>query len=152
TRTVHVPQGGAAVDLPVTAEWGAGAYVMVTVMTPRDPVNLPVPRRAVGITYVGTDMGGRTLQVSTPGLPTIRPRTHVEIPIQVRNVPGGDHVRVTLAMVDEGILNLTKYETPDPVAYFFGRHALGVDLRDDYGRLLNPNLGAPAEAHQGGDS
>ena len=41
---------------------------------------------------------------------------------------------------------------PNPVDYFFGRRALGVDVRDDYGRLLNPNLGAPATPRQGGDS
>lgn len=41
--------------------------------------------------------------------------------------------------MDEGILNITKYESPNPVNYFFGRRALGVEIRDDYGRLLNPN-------------
>src|SRR5262249_54280981 len=86
------------------------------------------------------------------GMPAWRPRTQINVPVQVRNAPFGQPVRVVIAAVDEGILNLTKYETPDPVAYFFGRRALGVDLRDDYGRLLNPNLGAPAIAREGGDS
>lgn len=153
TRTVRVGTGGATIDLPVTGDWGPGAYVLVTVMTPRDPVNLPVPRRAVGVAYVPVDMGARTLQVAAgEGLANVRPRTHVEIPVSVRNAPAGEHVRVAIAMVDEGILNLTKYDSPDAAGYFFGRRALGVDLRDDYGRLLNPNLGAPANARQGGDS
>ena len=67
----------------------------------------------------------------------------------IANAPVGEHVRVAIAMVDEGILNITKYESPNPVNYFFGRRALGVDLRDDYGRLLNPNLGAPATIASG---
>lgn len=153
TRTVHVGGNGTTIDLPVTDAWGSGAYVLVTVMTPRDPVNLPVPRRAIGVAYVPVDMGARTLQVSAgDGLGDVRPRTHVEIPVTVRNAPNGEHIRVAIAMVDEGILNLTKYDSPNPVDYFFGRRALGVDVRDDYGRLLNPNLGAPATARQGGDS
>ena len=153
TRTIRVGAGGATIDLPVNADWGAGAYVLVTVMTPRDPVSLPAPRRAVGVAYVPVDMGARTLEVAVgEGMGQVRPRTRVNVPIQVRNVPGGERVRVAIAMVDEGILNLTKYESPNPVAFFFGRRALGVDLRDDYGRLLNPNLGAPAIARQGGDS
>ncbi|MES1197562.1 MAG: alpha-2-macroglobulin [Pseudomonadota bacterium] len=150
TRTVHVGASGATVDLGVTDDWGAGAYVLVTVMTPRDPRTLPVPRRAIGVAYVPVNMGARTLQVSV-GHVEMRPRTRVNLPINVRNAPGGEHVRVVVALVDEGILNLTKYESPNPVDYFFGRHALGVDVRDDYGRLLNPNLGAPATARQGGD-
>jgi alpha-2-macroglobulin len=153
TRTVRVDEGGASIDVPVTREWGSGAYVLVTVMTPRDPVSLPVPRRAVGVAYVPVDMGSRTLQVAAgEGLRNVRPNTRVEIPVQVRNAPGGERVRVAIAMVDEGILGLTGYRSPNATDYFFGRRALGVDVRDDYGRLLNPNLGAPATARQGGDS
>jgi uncharacterized protein YfaS (alpha-2-macroglobulin family) len=153
TRTVRVGSEGATIDLPVTAEWGSGAYVLVTVMTPRDPVNLPVPRRAVGVAYVPVDMGNRTLTVEAgAGLQNVRPRTHIEVPVTVRGAPSGERVRVAIAMVDEGILGITRYESPNPVDYFFGRRALGVDVRDDYGRLLNPNLGAPATARQGGDS
>ncbi len=153
TRTVHVGTEGSTIDLPVNAEWGSGAYVLVTVMTPRDPVNLPVPRRAVGVAYVPVDMGNRTLQVAAgEGLRNVRPRTHIEVPVTVRNAPNGERVRVAIAMVDEGILNITRYQSPNPVDYFFGRRGLGVDIRDDYGRLLNPNLGAPANARQGGDS
>lgn len=153
TRTVRVSSDGATIDLPVSADWGAGAYVLVTVMTPRDPVNLPVPRRAIGVAYVPVDMGARTLEVvAGADLRNVRPRTRIEVPVQVRNAPGGERVRVAIALVDEGILNITKYESPNPVEHFFGRRALGVDIRDDYGRLLNPNLGAPATPRQGGDS
>jgi hypothetical protein len=153
TRTVRVSAEGTTIDLPVNAEWGSGAYVLVTVMTPRDPVNMPVPRRAIGVAYVPVDMGNRTLEVDAGiGLQNVRPRTTINVPIQVRNAPAGERVRVAIAMVDEGILNITKYESPNPVSYFFGRRALGVQIHDDYGRLLNPNLGAPANARQGGDS
>jgi len=153
TRTVRVDGDGATIDLPVTAEWGSGAYVLVTVMTPRDPVNLPVPRRAIGVAYVPVDMGNRTLTVEAgANLQNVRPRTTQNVEVRVRNAPVGERVRVAIAMVDEGILNITRYESPNPVDYFFGRRALGVDVRDDYGRLLNPNLGAPATARQGGDS
>jgi uncharacterized protein YfaS (alpha-2-macroglobulin family) len=153
TRTIHVAAGGSAIDVPVSNDWGPGAYVMVTVVTPRDPVNLPVPRRAVGVAYVPVDMGQRTLQVTAGrGLVHVRPNTHIEVPIDVANAPGGEHVRVAIAMVDEGILNITKYDSPNATNYFFGRRALGVALRDDYGRLLNPNLGAPGTARQGGDN
>ena len=37
------------------------------------------------------------------------------------------------------------------MAHYFGRKALGVELYDDYGRLLDPNLGMPAEVRSGGD-
>ena len=34
-----------------------------------------------------------------------------------------------------------EFTSPDPIAWYFGKRALGVDYRDDYGRLLNANLG-----------
>jgi uncharacterized protein YfaS (alpha-2-macroglobulin family) len=55
-----------------------------------------------------------------------------------------------VAAVDEGILRLTKATSPDPVGWYFGKRAFSVDYRDDYGRLLDANLGAPASVY-GGD-
>ncbi|NNF80327.1 MAG: hypothetical protein HKN05_20085, partial [Rhizobiales bacterium] len=36
TRTVSVPAGGATIDIPVKADWGAGAYVLATLYRPGD--------------------------------------------------------------------------------------------------------------------
>jgi uncharacterized protein YfaS (alpha-2-macroglobulin family) len=162
TRTMRVGSEGADVSLRVDESWGSGAYVLVTVMTPRDAAKLPVPRRAVGVAYVPVDMGGRTIKValaddlqapmdSAAKVKIVRPRARLDVPIRVSGAPRGESVRMTLAAVDEGILQLTKFESPDPTKFYFGRKALGVGVRDDYGRLLNPNLGAPAIARQGGD-
>ena len=48
-------------------------------------------------------------------------------------------------------MQLTNFTTPDPLGYFYGKLALGEDIRDDYGNLLdgNADLGA---IHQGGDA
>ena len=45
-----------------------------------------------------------------------------------------------------------KRQSPDAPKYYFGKKALGIAFNDDYGRILNPNLGAPAEINTGGDS
>ncbi|HTI68050.1 MAG TPA: alpha-2-macroglobulin family protein, partial [Caulobacteraceae bacterium] len=57
----------------------------------------------------------------------------------------------TLAAVDEGVLRLTHQKNPDPIAWYFGKRALGLSYRDDYGRLLDPNLGAAGAVNFGGD-
>src|SRR3546814_11470937 len=46
----------------------------------------------------------------------------------------GKPMTYTLAIVDEGLLDLTRFKTPDPHAAFYAREALGVmswDLFDD---------------------
>ena len=54
-----------------------------------------------------------------------------EIRIEVREAHKKD-MTYTLAIVDEGLLSLTNYETPDPWDHFYAREALGVKTWDMY--------------------
>ncbi|MEM9669887.1 MAG: alpha-2-macroglobulin [Pseudomonadota bacterium] len=146
----EVSTEGTRVSLPVTEDWGEGAYVMVTVYTPRNPVLQAKPRRAVGVAHVPVDMSRLTFDLAINAPEVIRPRTEQRIRIELDGGPR-EPVFLTLAAVDEGILRLTKFKPPDAVSHFFGKKALGVSLYDDYGRLLDPNLGLPAEVRTGGD-
>ena len=57
---------------------------------------------------------------------------------------------VTLAAVDEGILQLTDFKSPDPDTYYFGKRRLGVGMRDDYGRLIKAEKAplSPGDSHR----
>ncbi|MFN4225403.1 MAG: alpha-2-macroglobulin family protein [Hyphomonas sp.] len=149
-QNLAVSAKGSKVTLPVTADWGEGAYVMITVYSGRDPALQAKPRRAVGIVHVPVDMAARTFKVTLEAPDLARPRTQQSVDVRIEGGPR-EPVFLTLAAVDEGILQLTKFRSPDPVAWYFGRKALGVELYDDYGRLLDPNMGMPAEVRVGGD-
>ena len=58
---------------------------------------------------------------------------------------------MTLAAVDEGILQLTDFESPDPNKHYFGKRRLGLDMRDDYGRLISTDRAIIGELKTGGD-
>lgn len=151
-KTLSIGQDGiASLSLKSSDLWGGGAYVLVTVIQPRDPVSTPRPRRALGLVYVPLEPMGRKLTVDVGTPDKITSRAGIEIPVEVHGLKFGQRARVTVAAVDEGILRLTKQESPDPVKWYFGKRALGVNYRDDYGRLLDPNLGAPANVNFGGD-
>ena len=157
-KTVSVGEGGTTVRLKTTAAWGGGAYIMVSVIQPRDPVASSKPRRAIGLIYVPLDPKTRKLGVviplsDTPQQPKLDIQGHgyIDVPVEIKGLKFGDRAKVSIAVVDQGILNLTKFSAPDPVAWYFGKRALDVDYNDDYGRLLDPNLGAPAPIEFGGD-
>ena len=150
-RTLTIGKDGAHLRLKSNPEWGGGAYVMVTVIQPRDPVATPRPRRALGLVYVPLDPKGRKLTVDVGTTDKIDSKAGIVIPIAVHGLHLGQRAHVTIAAVDEGILRLTKQDSPDPVKWYFGKRALSVDYRDDYGRLLDPNLGAAANINFGGD-
>src|SRR5579859_7488634 len=142
---------GGVVRLKTSPAWGGGAYVMVTIIQPRDPVATPMPRRALGVVYVPLEPRGRRLTVAIGAPGKIDSHAPVTVPLRVEGLGLGQRAFVTVAAVDEGILALTRYESPDPAKWYFGKRALTVDYRDDYGRLLDPNLGAPASVNFGGD-
>ncbi len=149
-QQVELQAGGFEIAVPVTEDWGQGAYVMVTVHTPRDPVDQPLPRRAVGVSYVPVDISARTFDVALTAPDVVAPNQPLTIEIAADGGPR-EPVFLTLAAVDEGVLLLTGHASPDPVAALLGKERLGVDLLDDYGRVLDPNQGAAAALRSGGD-
>lgn len=151
SQVVAAPQGGAHIDIPVSAEWGAGAYVLVTDYRPLDEATGREPVRSIGVAWLGVDNSRRTLGVTIGGPKTIRPRGRITIPVSVKGLDGGESAYLTLAAVDEGILQLTDFTSPDPAHYYFGKRRLGVGMRDDYGRLIKPEKGPIGSLREGGD-
>jgi uncharacterized protein YfaS (alpha-2-macroglobulin family) len=149
-RTLSVPEAGADVDIPVEAAWGPGAYVAVHLYRPGKPgegkAAATRPSRAIGLTWIGVDPAARTLPLALEAAEKYPPRARALIP--VTTAPGA---WVTLAAVDEGILRLTRFASPDPAKHFLGRRQLGLDIRDDWGRLLAPAEGEATLLKQGGD-
>jgi uncharacterized protein YfaS (alpha-2-macroglobulin family) len=150
-KTLSIGENGTTVKLKTSAAWGGGAYVLVTVIQPRDPVSSPKPKRALGLIYVPLDPKGRKLTVDIGTPVKLDSKAPVDIPIKVNGLGFGQRAKVTIAAVDEGILRLTRQDSPDPVKWYFGKRALTLNYRDDYGRLLDPNMGAPANVNFGAD-
>src|SRR5262249_13607650 len=95
---------------------------------------------------------GRSLAVSFNIPDHVAPRQGVDVPIQVQGLTQGQPAYITLAAVDEGILQLTDYVTPAPQTYYFGKRSLGVELRDLYGQLIDGRNGKRGQIREGGDS
>jgi uncharacterized protein YfaS (alpha-2-macroglobulin family) len=151
SRVIDAPASGATVDVPVSADWGAGAYVLVTDYRPLADVKGREPVRSIGVAWLGVDNAPRTLNVAIGGGDKIRPRQKVTLPVTIKGL-GSESAYVTVAAVDEGILQLTDFKSPDPAQYYFGKRRLGVLMRDDYGRLIRVEKGAVGVLEQGGDS
>ena len=135
-RLINVTPSAASFDvsIPVTADWVEVLTSGPCVPPGRDdPDAKQLPARAIGLTWVALDSAARTLPLSIDITPIYRPRTTATL--SVKTSPGA---WVTLAAVDEGILALTDFKTPDPLAHFFGKRALGVGIHDEWARLLAP--------------
>nr|WP_316653864.1 alpha-2-macroglobulin family protein [uncultured Gellertiella sp.] len=142
---------GGVIDIPVTADWGAGAYVTATLFRPGDAQDSHMPMRAIGVKWMGIDPGDRALSVKLAAPEKMLPRQTLAIPVEVAGAGAGEEAYVSVAAVDVGILNLTRYEAPDPNDWYFGQRRLGLEIRDLYGRLIDGSLGVTGKLHTGGD-
>ena len=150
-RHLSVPAEGATVEIQATADWGAGAYMLATIQRPVDKARNHEPVRAVGIAWAGLDMSERKLAVAIDAPAVARPRSRLSLPVTVTGA-ADETVWLTLAAVDEGILQLTRFRSPDPDSHYFSKRRLGLELRDDYGRLLDGNAGPVGAIRAGGDA
>jgi len=151
-RDVAVPEGGAAVEIPVRAEWGSGAYLVATAYRPLDRDAKRMPGRALGLAWFSVDEARRGLAVSIEAPAATRPRRTLSVPVAIQGLLPGEEARVTLAAVDVGILSLTRYEAPNPFRHFFGQKALGPEIRDLYGYLIDGMQGTLGAVRSGGDA
>jgi alpha-2-macroglobulin len=150
--TLELKEGDTVKTVPVSGDWGAGAYALVLAHRPLDKSAHRMPGRAIGLAWFAIDADAHTLDVrlATPG--KVRPRGILTIPLEIKGLGAGEEARVTVAAVDAGILNLTHYESPDPRSYFFGQRQLGAEIRDLYGQLIDGMQGTRGAIRSGGDA
>ncbi|MFL4469514.1 alpha-2-macroglobulin family protein [Tateyamaria armeniaca] len=149
-QVVSVTAGEAVIPVEVSGSWGTGAYVTASVL--RNVAGQRGPARVLGLAHASVDPEEKALQVSIDAPDTSDGQAgSTDVVVRVDGL-GGSEGFVTLASVDVGILNLTRFEPPDPQAHYFGQRRLGVELRDMYGRLIDASNGAMGTVRSGGDA
>ena len=63
----------------------------------------------------------------------LRPETNFNVTVSEKS---GKPMTYTLAIVDDGLLDLTNFKTPDPWNDFYSREALGIRTWDMYDNVL----------------
>lgn len=150
-KTLDVKAGDTAVDFTVARNWAPGAYALAFLHRPLDVAASRNPGRAIGLAWFGVDRVQRVLAVKMEAPDLARPETTLTVPVEVSGSGEGE-AYVTLALVDVGILNLTGFKAPDPEAFYLGQRALGTQVRDFYGQLIDGMLGARGRLRSGGDA
>ncbi|MGL4405286.1 MAG: MG2 domain-containing protein, partial [Notoacmeibacter sp.] len=151
TFVTSVPEDGSTLNIRVSADWGAGAYVTAVLYRPGLAQESRMPMRAIGVKWLGIDPENHKLAVKLEVPEKLAPRQTWNIPVSVSGVEAGSEAYVSIAAVDVGILNLTNYQAPAPDDWYFGQRRLGLEMRDLYGRLIDGSLGETGKLRTGGD-
>ncbi len=117
----------------VTEEMAPNIYVSVTLVQPHSQTANDLPIRLYGVIPILVEDPGTHLRPIIKMADVLRPEENASITIKEEN---GKAMTYTLAVVDEGLLDLTKFKTPDPWNYFYAREALGVKSWDLYDYVM----------------
>ncbi|QMU29234.1 alpha-2-macroglobulin family protein [Adhaeribacter radiodurans] len=123
----------ASLTLPIKENYLPTLYITATALRPVKDNSLPLTV-ARGFMPVTVTKKSTKLDVAITAAETSRSQRTQEI--KVRTAPNAE---VTLAVVDEGILQLKDYQTPDPYGFFYQKRALEVNAYDLY-PFLFPEL------------
>jgi uncharacterized protein YfaS (alpha-2-macroglobulin family) len=151
TIEADIPKGGGEVQIPVDTSWGAGAYVTAMLYRPMEEAAKRMPSRALGLKWLALDTAPKTLAVTMQLPPQIRSAANLAVPVKIGGLKPGEDARLTLAAVDVGILNLTRFKDPSPEGWFHAQSKLGVEVRDLYGRLIDGMKAERGKLRSGGD-
>lgn len=126
---VSTNAGTTEVKLSATKAMAPNAYLYVTLLQPHSQTVNDAPIRLYGVMPVMVEDPGSRLKPVITMADKVRSQQEFEIKVTEENKQG---MTYTLAVVDEGLLDLTGFRTPDPWKWFFVKHALGVKTWDLY--------------------
>jgi uncharacterized protein YfaS (alpha-2-macroglobulin family) len=107
-----------------------------------------LPDRAHGVAPVRVRPEAWSQGVTLTVPDEIRPYSTLEVGLSVDPTEGP--VTATIAVVDEGVLQLTDFETPDPATTIFAKRALGTQSYETVGWSLLMEPGGPSSSTGGG--
>ena len=179
-RTIAMKENTATVSIPVRDSYKPNVYLSGTLIRaiPTDTIVQPdnkslLPARAFGVVPLKIDATRRRLSIEmslkqtndagrTEDIPlfgdydpqseaVVRPNSEVSIAFEVHGRRSWQKYDVCIAAVDEGILTLTDFQTPNPHDFFYQQRGLKTRSFDLYGGILPEITDITDNSSTGGD-
>ncbi len=131
TQIYDLKGNTAKIEIPIRGDYRPNAYVTATLVRPVGALEPGSAGRAFGAVPISVNRTANHLAPQIAAPDQMRPGR--ELPITVKAAPGAV---VTVAAVDEGILQLIAQKTPEPFDFFYRKLALGVTSYDTFSLLL----------------
>lgn len=122
----------------VTSDMAPNVYLHITMLQPHAQTVNDLPIRMYGVTPVFVTDKQTILQPQINLPEVLRPEQKFSVTVSEKN---GRAMSYTLAIVDEGLLDLTNFKTPAPWNEFYAREALGIRTWDMYDNVLGARSG-----------
>ena len=143
-------EGDTKYTFEITPEMAPNVYLHISLLQPHAQTINDLPIRMYGIAPVFVTNRQTVLQPQIQIPEVLRPETDFNVTVSEKS---GKPMTYTLAIVDDGLLDLTNFKTPDPWNEFYSREALGIRTWDMYDNVLGASAGAYSSLFSvGGDA
>ncbi len=133
THWVKTTKGETIFKLPIRKEMAPNVYLNITLLQPHASTLNDSPIRLYGIVPITVNNKETKLQPVITMSETLRPEQKANIQIQEAS---GQEMTYTIAVVEDGLLDLTRFKTPNPWNNFYSKTALGVKTWDIYNDVI----------------
>ena len=148
---IEVSNGGdTKYTFKITPEMTPNVYLHISLLQPHAQTVNDLPIRMYGVVPVFVTNSQTVLQPQIQMPKVLRPETNFNVTVSEKS---GKPMTYTLAIVDDGLLDLTNFKTPDPWNDFYSREALGIRTWDMYDNVLGASSGSYSSLFStGGDA
>ncbi|SFZ90422.1 hypothetical protein SAMN05428642_101927 [Flaviramulus basaltis] len=138
-KWVKTNKGETTINIPVTPEMAPNVFINISLLQPHAITANDLPIRLYGIIPLLVEDPNTKLepQISMPNV--LRPEQEFEVFVSEKNKKP---MTYTIAMVEEGLLDLTRFKTPNAWDEFYKREALGVKTWDIFDDVIGAYSGS----------
>lgn len=130
---VETTKGETKFQLPITELFTPNIYINIALLQPHASTLNDAPIRLYGVVGVGVENPNTKLQPIINMPEVLGPEESITVKVSEKNKKA---MTYTIALVDEGLLDLTRFKTPDAWNTFYAKEALGVKTWDIYDDVI----------------
>jgi uncharacterized protein YfaS (alpha-2-macroglobulin family) len=130
---VDCEEGGTKFPFEATSEMAPNIYASITLLQPHAQTVNDLPLRLYGAIPIAVEDPATVLEPTITMAEELRPNAIAKVAVAEK---GGGPMTYTLAVVDEGLLGITRFKTPNPHGAFYQREALNIKTWDLFDQVI----------------
>lgn len=139
TKWVKTTQGTTQVQIPVTKKMAPNVFINISLLQPHQVTENDLPIRLYGTIPMLVEDENTKLEPQISMLDELQPEKEFVVKVSEKN---NKAMTYSLAVVEEGLLDLTRFKTPNAYDDFYAREALGVKTWDIFDDVIGAYSGS----------
>ena len=138
-KWVMTTQGETTVNIPITPEMAPNVFVNISLLQPHATTSNDLPIRLYGVIPIMVENPATILKPEIKMPDVLQPEQEYKVEVSEKNKKA---MTYTIAIVEEGLLDLTRFKTPNAWDEFFALEALGVKTWDIFDDVIGAYSGS----------